>query len=198
MGATANVSASGATPALPATHAATSSVGSVRPSSTSTPRLGVLRVAELPEQLPLHARFRAQRARTHREESLRVDRPAGVLRRHAGLGRMVGPHLHAGPRLAADRERRERDVPEAAHAQLGERRSRGEAAGHVDAGVDDRAPPASVCTAMRSSAARSTSRSASAHARSFIPRSVNLPPPGFLVVSPVPGGPEGPPYTQHV
>ena len=38
-GATANVIPSGATPALRATQFATSSVGSVRPSSTSTPRV---------------------------------------------------------------------------------------------------------------------------------------------------------------
>ena len=50
---------------------------------------------------------------------------------------MVGPHVHAGPRLAADRERGELDVPEAAHAQLGQRKARGEAARHVHAGIHD-------------------------------------------------------------
>ena len=49
---------------------------------------------------------------------------------------MIGPHLHAGPRLAADRERRELDVPEAAHAQLRQQQPRAKAAGGLDARVD--------------------------------------------------------------
>ena len=48
---------------------------------------------------------------------------------------MVGPHVDAGPRVSADRERRELDVSEAAHAQLRQRKARSEAAWHVDAGI---------------------------------------------------------------
>ena len=48
---------------------------------------------------------------------------------------MVGPDLDAGPRLAADCQRHERDVPESAHADLGERSSRGQAAWRLDADI---------------------------------------------------------------
>ena len=50
---------------------------------------------------------------------------------------MIGPHVDTGPRLASDRDRTKPNVPETAHAQLGQPTSCGEAAGHVDAGVDD-------------------------------------------------------------
>jgi len=46
----------------------------------------------------------------------RVDRPAGVLRGHARCRRMIGPDHQARPGIASDLQRRELDVPEAAHA----------------------------------------------------------------------------------
>ena len=71
VGATANVSASGATPALrrnPCGHI----VGRKRASfEHQHAARGVLGVTELGEQLLLDARLRAQRARPHREETLR-------------------------------------------------------------------------------------------------------------------------------
>src|SRR6267142_1127770 len=63
---------------------------------------------------------------------------------------MVGPHLHTRPSVAADPERDECEMAEAAHAQLGDGGPGGETAEHVDAEVD--------------------------HARSFMPRSaIRLP-----------------------
>ncbi len=97
----------------------------------------ILAVAKLSKQLLLHARLCAKRPRSHREETLGIDRPTGVLRRHARVGRMIGPDLDAGPRFTINRERRQRDVTEAAHAELGQDAARSEAARHVDTGVDD-------------------------------------------------------------
>ena len=53
---------------------------------------------------------------------------------------MIGPHLHAGPRLAADRERHEVEVAEPAHAQLGQQPAGRESTGHGDAGIEDAGP----------------------------------------------------------
>ena len=95
------------------------------------------RVSESGEELRFDARRRAQRSGSHREVSRRVDRPPGVLRCHAADGRMIGPDLDAGPRLAADRDRGGGDMTEAAHAQLGQRETRGESSGGGDPCIED-------------------------------------------------------------
>jgi hypothetical protein len=98
--------------------------------------LPILAVPELREQLLLDARLRAQRTGSHGEKAFRVDRPAGVLRRHAALGGMVGPHLDARPRLLTDRQRHVIELAESAHAQLREQPSGREATGHVNARIE--------------------------------------------------------------
>src|SRR6266545_3769463 len=101
------------------------------------PTRGVLGVGELREEFALDARFGAQRTRSHGEIPLGVDRPSRVLRGHAGYCRVVGPHVDARPRVAADGQRGVRNVPETAQAQLRQRQARGEASRHGDAGVHD-------------------------------------------------------------
>ena len=96
----------------------------------------VLGVPEALVQLLFDPRLGAQRARPHREVALGGDGPAGVLRRHAALGGMVGPDLKAGPRFPGDGERRQLGVAHAAHAQLGEKQTGGQAAGDVHARVE--------------------------------------------------------------
>ena len=85
---------------------------------------------------------------------------------------MIGPDLNAGPCLAADRNRHEPDVPKSAHADLGERTSRGEAARRLDTDIQHARATLERVHARRSSAAFAAAQSPSDHARSFIPRLV--------------------------
>src|SRR2546430_1094959 len=64
------------------------------------------RIAEFGEQLFLDPRMRTQRPGPHREVLSHLDRPPGVLGRHTADCGVVRPHAHAGPRIAADRDRR--------------------------------------------------------------------------------------------
>ena len=76
VGATTKVSWTGWSRAFSATQAATSSVGSVAALEHQHAVVGLLRVAELLEQLALHPRVRPQRARAHREELARPRWPS--------------------------------------------------------------------------------------------------------------------------
>ena len=96
----------------------------------------LLRVVQLLEQLLLDPRVGPERARSHREVLVHLDRPAGVLGRHAGNGGMVGGHLHAGPVLSAQVKRGVLDLPKASHADLAHQQARVEAAVHRHPGVD--------------------------------------------------------------
>ena len=98
----------------------------------------VLRVAEFREQLLLHARLRAQRPRAHREESSGLIAQPAYCEAMQQTRRVIGPDR---ARRATARRRscsgRELDVPEPAHAQLGQRTARrAKPPGTVDAGVD--------------------------------------------------------------
>src|SRR5262249_34298776 len=96
----------------------------------------LLTVTELVEQLALDARLRAERTGTHREETLDRNRPSGILRGHAGFGRVIGPDDHARPDAAADRQRAEVDVPEPPEAKLRQHAPGTKTSRRLDAGIN--------------------------------------------------------------
>jgi hypothetical protein len=55
-------------------------------------------MADLPEQL-LSPRGGSHGAGTHREETVTVDPPTGVLRRHTRSHGVIGPHGYGGPAI---------------------------------------------------------------------------------------------------
>src|SRR5881396_3618823 len=95
-----------------------------------------LGVAELREQLLLDARVGAQRPRAHCEVFPDLDRPAGVLGRHAAYRGMVGPDAYPRPVIVADHHGGVVDVPQPAHADLRQRESGGVPSRRLDARVD--------------------------------------------------------------
>ena len=70
-----------------------------------------------------------------------IAQPA-YLRRHARVGRMIGPYLDARPFLATDCQLRERHLPQAAHAEFCQQLPSFETPHRHDAGIDD---PCTTC-----------------------------------------------------